>query len=79
MRTRTRVVISGGVRVCVQPTIRQLSSFVLLEHEDWFEDEMAFVRAYVTPGMNALDIGANHGVYALSIASRLDVTLFRAS
>lgn len=65
------VKIKGDVIVCVQPTIQQMSSYVLLEQEDWFEDEMDFVRTYVTPDMNAFDMGANHGVYALSIAKKL--------
>jgi len=44
---------------------------VLLEQEDWFEDEMAFVRAFARPGMTMLDIGANHGVYSLTFAGAL--------
>ncbi|MDB5552921.1 MAG: hypothetical protein JWL86_2905 [Rhizobium sp.] len=63
--------IKGDVTVCVSPTIHQMTSYVLLEQEDWFEDEMDFVRALTTPDMNAFDIGANHGVYGLTIASRL--------
>jgi len=65
------VKIIGDVTICVYPNIHQMSSYVLLEQEDWFEDEMEFVRAYILPDMNALDIGANHGVYALSIANKL--------
>ena len=63
--------IKGDVIVCVQPTIQQMSSYILLEQEDWFEDEIDFVRAYITPDMNAFDMGANHGVYALSMAKKL--------
>jgi len=63
--------IKDDVTVCVSPTIHQMTSYVLLEQEDWFEDEMDFVRALVTPDMNAFDIGANHGVYGLTIARRL--------
>lgn len=66
------VKIVGDVTVCVYPTIHQMSSYVLLEQEDWFEDEMDFVRAFVLPDMNVLDIGANHGVYSLSIARKLE-------
>lgn len=62
--------IQGGVTVCVRPTLDQMTTYVLLEQEDWFEDEMGFIRSYITPDMNALDIGANHGVYGLSIAAR---------
>jgi FkbM family methyltransferase len=65
------VKIKGDVTVCVQPTIQQMSSYILLEQEDWFEDEMDFVRTYITPDMNAFDMGANHGVYALSMAKKL--------
>lgn len=64
--------ISDGVKVCVQPNIAQMTSYILLEQEDWMEDEIAFVRQFVTPEMNVFDIGANHGVYALSIATKLD-------
>jgi protein O-GlcNAc transferase len=63
--------IKDGVTVCVSPTIHQMTSYVLLEQEDWFEEEMDFVRALATPDMNAFDIGANHGVYGLTVASRL--------
>lgn len=63
--------IKDGVTVCVSPTVHQMTSYVLLEQEDWFEDEMDFVRALATPDMNAFDIGANHGVYGLTIANRL--------
>ncbi|MDB5524185.1 MAG: hypothetical protein JWM58_1948 [Rhizobium sp.] len=65
------VTIRNGVRVCVTPSIQQMTSYILLEQEDWFEDEMDFIRAYIMPGMNTFDIGANHGVYGLTIASQL--------
>lgn len=71
-KTYWPVKIVGDVTVCVYPSIHRMSSYVLLEQEDWFEDEMNFVRAYISPEMNVLDIGANHGVYALSIAKKLD-------
>lgn len=65
------VKIEEDVIVCVQKNVHSMSSYVMLEQEDWFEDEMSFVRKYIQPEMNALDIGANHGVYALSIAKKL--------
>ncbi len=65
------VKIVNDVTVCVQPTMTQMTTYVLLEQEDWFEDEMDFVRAYIQPDMNVLDIGANHGVYSLSIAKKI--------
>lgn len=64
--------IENGVSVCAASDINLMTPYVLLEQEDWFEDEMDFIRSYIEPGMNSLDIGANHGVYALSIAKLLD-------
>lgn len=42
--------------------------YVLLEQEDWFEAEIRFVRRMLRPGMRAIDVGANHGVYTLAMA-----------
>lgn len=63
--------IPGGVKVAVENDLTQMSSYILLEQEDWFEDEMSFIRRYIRSGMHILDIGANHGVYGLTIASKL--------
>ncbi len=63
--------IQDGVKVAAKSDLASMTTYVLLEQEDWFEQEMAFVRAFASPGMYALDIGANHGVYALAFASRL--------
>lgn len=62
--------LKDGVQVCVAPSLEQMTTYVLLEQEDWFEAEMDFVRAYTTETTRALDIGANHGVYGLTIAAR---------
>ena len=57
-----------GVRIIVPGSLRQTTTYVLLEQEDWFEDEIHFVRAWLRPGMRALDVGANLGLYSLSMA-----------
>ncbi|WP_201066618.1 MULTISPECIES: FkbM family methyltransferase [Thiorhodovibrio] len=69
--THWTLTIADGVKVCVPPDVKRLTTFVLLEQEDWFEAELPFLRELVQPGMGVLDIGANHGVYALSLAKRL--------
>jgi FkbM family methyltransferase len=45
-----------------------MTPYVLREQNDWFEDEIKFIRSYIKPGMKVLDIGANYGLYTLTIA-----------
>lgn len=66
--------IAGDVAVIAPASLRVLTSYVLLEQEDWFESELAFVRRLLAPGMRAIDIGANYGVYALTAARRVGAT-----
>lgn len=63
--------IADDIRVCVPCGIQSMTTYILLEQEDWFEDELPFLRQLIEPGMGVLDIGANHGLYALSLAKRL--------
>jgi FkbM family methyltransferase len=60
--------IHGGARIRVPDSLDQITPYVLLEQEDWFEDEIRFARLYLEPGMHAVDIGANFGVYTLAMA-----------
>lgn len=62
------IAIHGGVRVCVPNSLQLLTPYVLLEQEDWFEDEIGFVRRLLQPSAQVLDIGANYGVYTLTMA-----------
>jgi len=65
------VSIEHDVKVSVAADLASMTTYVLLEQEDWFEQEMSFVRALARPGMHMLDVGANHGVYALTFARGL--------
>ena len=49
--------------------LSDMTSWVLLEQEDWFEDDLQFVQALCLPSWHALDIGASHGVYSLALAA----------
>lgn len=60
--------LKSGLRMAVSPTFGSMTSFVLLEQEAWFEPEMSLLPLLLQPGMQALDIGANHGVVALELA-----------
>ncbi len=70
MKTYT-IAIPDAVRVVTAADIGRMTPYILLEIEDWFEDEIGFIRTVVEPGTQAFDIGANHGIYALAIAARL--------
>jgi FkbM family methyltransferase len=59
---------TSGLVFHVPPDMNSLTTFVLLEQERWFEPEMSLLPRLLQPAMNALDIGANHGMYALEIA-----------
>src|SRR5258708_8334867 len=72
-RTAT-VEIAGGVRIVVPDSLNLITPYVLYEQQDWFEDEVGFLRRILRPGQNAIDIGANYGVYGLSIANAVGPT-----
>lgn len=63
--------VRGGARLVVPDSLEQITPYVLLEQEDWFEDEIRFLRRWLRPGMRALDVGASFGVYTSAIARAL--------
>lgn len=66
--------LPGGVSIAVPPRLRCMTTYVLLEQEDWFEDDIRFLRHVAKPGMKIIDIGANFGVYSLSLAAIIGKT-----
>lgn len=60
-----------GLKIAAPPSLHCLSTFVFLEQGKWFEREVDFLYRFARPGMVALDIGANIGVYSLTLASIL--------
>jgi len=63
--------LPDGVRICLPDSLEVMTRYVIEEQGDWFEQESPFVRALVGPGMKVIDIGANFGVYALALGSRV--------
>ncbi|MEO0392452.1 MAG: FkbM family methyltransferase [Pseudomonadota bacterium] len=63
--------ITDGLKMVVPNDIRQITPYVLLEQEDWFEDEIHFIRKLAQPGMAMVDIGANFGIYSLAMAQAI--------
>ena len=60
--------LASGLVIHTPPSLRSMSTYVLLEQEQWFEPEMSLLPHLLSGGMHALDIGANHGVVALEMA-----------
>ena len=56
------------VMLAVPPSLTSITTYILLEQERWFEKELSFLARWLKPGMTAIDIGANLGVYALPMA-----------
>ena len=61
--------IADTIKVVVHDSINQVTTYALEEQGDWFEDEIRAVRKFLKPGDTAVDIRANLGMYALSMAS----------
>jgi FkbM family methyltransferase len=61
----------SGVSLAVPAALGSITTFVLLEQEDWFEKEPAFLLRWLRPGMTVIDIGANLGIYSLPLARRV--------
>ncbi len=62
---------SGGVSLVVPASLESITTYTLLEQEDWFEKEPAFLLRWLRPGMTVIDIGANLGTYTLPMARRV--------
>ena len=62
------LMMPDGVEIAVPPRLRCMTTYVLLEQGDWFEQDIVFLRHALQPGMKVIDVGANFGVYTLSIA-----------
>lgn len=67
----TFLTLNDGTEICAPEQLKLMSNFVLREQGDWFEDEIHFVRKFIKPGMVALDIGANYGLYSTAIAKNI--------
>lgn len=68
MHPRTTLKIVDDISVVVPDSLNLITPYVLREQGDWFEDEIKFVRLLLKPGQKAIDIGANYGLFTLSMA-----------
>ena len=63
--------LTDGVQIVVPDSLELITPYVLREQQDFFEDELPFVRRLLQPGQNVIDIGANYGVYTLPMAQKV--------
>jgi FkbM family methyltransferase len=63
--------LNSGVSLVVPASLASITTYVLLEQEEWFEKETAFLLRWLRSGMTVIDIGANLGVYSLPLARRV--------
>jgi FkbM family methyltransferase len=71
MTPKTVLPIAGGSKVVVPDSLDLITTYVVREQEDWFEDEIKFLRILLKPGQKVIDIGANYGLYTLSMANAI--------
>ena len=74
MSAITTLSLIDGVQIVVPNSLDHITPYVLQEQLDWFEEEVKFLRKLLRSGGRAIDIGANHGVYALCIAKIIGPT-----
>jgi FkbM family methyltransferase len=60
--------LRSGASLVVPASLESITTYSLLEQEDWFEKEPAFLLRWLRPGMTIIDIGANLGVYSIPLA-----------
>ncbi|NWJ41142.1 MAG: FkbM family methyltransferase [Geothrix sp.] len=63
-----------GVKIVVPDSLDLITTYVLSEQQDWFEDDIKFLRRLLQPGQRVIDIGANYGTYTLSMAKTVGPT-----
>ncbi len=63
--------LKDGFTLVLPASLDSITTYVILEQETWFEKEPSFLARWLRPGMTAIDIGANLGVYSLLLARLL--------
>ena len=60
--------IKNDISVTVPDSAGLMTAYILLEQGGWFEDEIELLRNIIQPGMKIIDIGANYGLYTLTLS-----------
>ena len=60
--------LPGKIRIATPQSLEDFTSYVLEEQGDGSDEELRFVRKMLRGGETVIDVGAGHGIYALSMA-----------
>lgn len=63
--------LPDGATAVVPGDLTNMTSYVLTEQGDWFEDDIRFIREFLPEHAQVLDIGANHGLFTVSMAKKV--------
>lgn len=74
MTSTITLTLVDGVQIVVPNSLNLITPYVLLEQQDWFEDEIKFLRRLLQSGQKVIDIGANYGTYTLTMAKKVGAT-----
>ena len=58
MRSAVTLTMVDGVKAVVPDTLDLMTPYVLREQQEWFKDDIKFLRRLLQPGQSAVDIGA---------------------
>jgi FkbM family methyltransferase len=74
MTSTVTLTFNHNAKIVVPDSLNLITPYVLQEQQDWFEDEIKFLRVLLQPGQKIIDIGANYGVYTISMAQSIGAT-----
>jgi FkbM family methyltransferase len=66
--------LANGTQLLVPSSLNAITTYVVLEQERWFEKEWGFIAHLLQPGMTAIDIGANLGIFSVAMAKEVGPT-----
>ncbi|ATX78633.1 putative O-linked N-acetylglucosamine transferase, SPINDLY family [Mariprofundus aestuarium] len=66
--------MNEDISIMVPRDLNEITTYVLSEQGDWYEDELRFLRLITRPGMRVLDLSPEYGCFCLSLAKQVGET-----
>ncbi|ATX82965.1 putative O-linked N-acetylglucosamine transferase, SPINDLY family [Mariprofundus ferrinatatus] len=63
--------MNDDISIMVPQDLNEITTYVLSEQGDWYEDELRFLRLITKPGMRVLDLSPEYGCFCLSLAKQV--------